>query len=207
MTDAIGSHQRNVQTARHFHRGLIAGFFFTVVVTLQFHIDVVAAENSGKAVQCFASRAVFQTACQRTLFATRETHQAFGKLFEVSRRRGWFVSRLCVLRTRAQFHARDQATQIPVTGLRFHQQQVPAAIHRGNFGTHVRLNAEFLCCGMKTCRAIDTIDIGKRHGGRTGGCADGRIINGSTGAAQEAESRACVKFNVLSHQSRGFHQS
>src|SRR6185437_5575882 len=116
VRDAIGRKQGQTQFARNLHRGLIARFFFTAEMPLQFDIDIVATKNVAESLDAFHSArdsSMDERMRQRSFFAARKTDKANGFLRNFLGRDRTF-SFAC-----AQFHVSDKAAKILVACARF----------------------------------------------------------------------------------------
>src|ERR1700730_5608473 len=144
MTDAIGREQGQAQCLCNSERRLIAHFFFTAKVPLQFDIDILATEyftelahTGGRAFDS----ALSERMRERSFFASRKANKPcslFGDLF--GRHVAFALSG-------TQFHARDQAAKILVSPARFYEQWITPAGTGCNFGADVGSNGN-LCCGQ-----------------------------------------------------------
>src|SRR5438045_170361 len=79
VTDAIGGQQRELQTPRNSNQGMIACFFITIEVTLQFNIDIVSAENVHEFLcdpVCALRVSVVNSILQWPIFSSSQAHQS-----------------------------------------------------------------------------------------------------------------------------------
>ena len=109
-------------------RRAVARLLLAVVMALQLCVYVALTEDRE---QAFVN-------------VRREADQAlgeFGQLIESGRALAFFG---------AQFHAGDQAAQVPVPRTRFHQQRIGNAVGAGDLRTDVRAHARLLGGHVKT---------------------------------------------------------
>src|SRR5882724_3903039 len=82
---AVGGQQRKMQTAREFNRDLVAAFFFNGKVTLQFDVNILAAENGAQLLQtfpCAISSASAECIRKRAFVSTGKTNQSAARAFQ-----------------------------------------------------------------------------------------------------------------------------
>ena len=168
VANAIGGHQRNAQPPRLFDDGLVAGFLVAVHVPLQFGIEMPLAEN----------------ARQRFIDIRRNANQPVRKLSDLFQSGG-----ACAF-FGAQFHACNQAAQVPIALAVFAQQRIALAVRARDFGADVRAHPRNFRRHMKTRRPIDAIPVEQRHGRNAQIGASGNQILGHRRPLQKTKSRS-----------------
>src|SRR5215831_2424932 len=174
---------------------LVDGFFFTIVVALEFDIYVLIAKPIQEPLEYRAAIVGRNGFRQRTVFAARQTNQptSMGGQFI-------FCDRAFTLRG-TEFHARHQTAEVLVALASFDEQRIAHAGCRSHFGADVGLDAGFFSREMESWRAVNAITIEERHcrhtvfGARTG------EFFGQSSAIEEAESGRSVEFNIWCAQS------
>src|SRR5208282_897793 len=79
VADSIGGQQRKIQRAGNSNRGTVAGFFFTLEMTLQFDIDVARPKDCDQLIDAppgFFDATLPQSSRQRPFHAAREADEA-----------------------------------------------------------------------------------------------------------------------------------
>jgi hypothetical protein len=156
MTDSIGREQGQVQCLGDFERRLIAHFFFSAKVPLQFDIDILATEyftESAHACGRAFDSALSERMCERPFFASRKANKPpslFGN---------FFGRHVAFALSGAQFHARDQAAKILVSHARFYEQWITPAETGCNFGADVSSNGNFCCGKVETGSAVNAVAV------------------------------------------------
>ena len=113
IADAIGRQQRELQRAGNFDGGAVARFLLAMKMALQFHIDIVVAENAGQAFHRaprFFHAALSQRSGERAVIAAGEADQPAGMFLQLILADSAFAF-LC-----AQLHFCDQAAEVLVAG-------------------------------------------------------------------------------------------
>jgi len=124
MAHRIGGHERQRQFARDLPRRLIARFFLAAEMPLQFDIDVLATEEIAKLpdrLRRLRYSALHKRMRQRPFFAAGKANQAGRAAGEV------FRSDLALAFFRMQFHVRNQAAKILISGAALYEQWVAPA--------------------------------------------------------------------------------
>ena len=161
VTDAIGRQQRQIQFSRNLHSRLIARFLFTAQMSLQFHINILAAKKFAQlphAGDSMVDSSTCQGMRQRPFLAAGQADQPLRSL-------GDFGSgNITFALGRAQFHPGDEPAKILISLARGHQQRIAPALRGGDFRADMRANGTFFRGQIKTRRAIDSVAIEQRHG-------------------------------------------
>src|SRR5947209_1620683 len=115
VADAIRGEQRQLVCSGECGGGLIALFFFTEEMALQFNEDMVYAEDvheTFEAALCGVNASVAESSGERALLISGEQHESFGVLSEL-------IERCCAesFFDFARFVLRDEAAEIAVSSL------------------------------------------------------------------------------------------
>jgi hypothetical protein len=114
IADAVGGEDRKMQVAGDFEGDAVAGFFFAMIVALQFDVDVVVSEDAGEAIDHamgFGGASFFERGGERAFIASGEADEAGGMMFEFVLEDGAFFFALG-----AQLHAGDELAEVLIAG-------------------------------------------------------------------------------------------
>src|SRR5580658_8228954 len=98
MTDSICCSKRDLHTSRERDNSPVAGLFIAVPMTLDFRIDIPAAEGADQTVQTFAAISFSDRERQWSITVAGETDEALGELGDLLGRRGGFLAGLRMFR-------------------------------------------------------------------------------------------------------------
>ena len=174
----VGGDDGDAEAARALNDRLVLRLFLAVVMALQFGAESVLAED-------------IEQARIGVRGETDQPAREFGKFLKSG---GAFALR------RAQFHAGDEAAEVPVAFAGSGQQGVGAAVGAGDFAADVGAHTGLLGCHVETRRAVDAVTVQQRHGGHVevGACA-GKVFR-HAGAFEETEGGPRVEFDELHHR-------
>jgi len=167
--NAIRRYRRQSQPICHRQQYLIASLFRTLLMPLQFDVEILPTEYLSKLCETLLSNlhaVVRKPSSQWTIFTASQADQPLRELAEIVER-----CRTFCLRRLTHLEARDQLTQILITDLRSTEQNNArwiaglrrTPIAHGNLRANVRSNAEALRRRMKARGTVDTVAIGDRH--------------------------------------------
>ena len=121
IVHAIGREQRQVQSFRDLDRNPVSIFFIAMKMPLQFDVNIRLAKYFRQSLHCFESRlrSIFrERRGQRSFISTSQANQTIGVLNKIrTRRAGSFFA------PNPQFHFRNQAAEILISGARGNQQR------------------------------------------------------------------------------------
>ena len=183
--------------------GLIASFFGTIGVALEFDIDIFAAEDFGELVKersGVGDASLGECVGERTGFVSGKADEACGAIFQFVERgdRGgafW----------RAELGGGDQSAEILISGASCSEERVVGGLVAfifsfvfgdSEFGSDVRFDFGVLGGEVETWRSVEAVVVEEGYGWHAvvGASADEGFGQGS--AFQKAESRAGVEFDI-----------
>ena len=170
----VGGDERDAETAGALDYLLVVRLFLAVVMALQFGAKSVLAEDIEQALVGMRGE-------------TDQPVREFGEFLQGGRA---FALR------RAQFHAGDQAAEVPVAFAGSGQQGIGASVGAGDFAADVCPHAGLFGRHVESWRTVDAIAVQQRHGGHVQACACAGKLFRHAGAFQKAEGGARVQFDV-----------
>src|SRR5438105_7929376 len=157
VTNTVGRHERQPERFGKYHRLLIDRFFFAIVMTLQFDIDVFATKDVDQSIESFTAAFIRNGSGEWTVLATREADETAGVLSDLIFRDCAFTLR------RAEFHASQEPAKILVTLARFGEERIANACCGSDFSADMRLETGFLRSEIKSRRAVNAVAVEKGH--------------------------------------------
>ena len=133
-------------------------------MALQLDKNVIVTVDREQTFQNLRSASLLKAARQGAFLSSRQTQQSFGEFGQVVKHGPRLAAGLGMLGAGTEFTAGNQPAEVLITLPGLAKQRVSAIIAR-HLGANMSLDALFLRCTVKTHRAVDAIDIGKRHGG------------------------------------------
>src|SRR6185312_2186555 len=213
IADAVSGEDGQSKAFRDTNRSLVASFFRAIAVSLQLHVNVMAAEDVDElshALPACGFSAGMQRGSEWTFFSAGQADEAAVKFSKIVQAGGSFrFARL------AHLEPRDELAQVLVAGLRFAQQRQAHRIVRvlmrqpcrrlktlpkiadRNLRANVGLYTVFLCGGVESGRAIKAIAVQQCHCRHVGFDRRANQAFRLRSSFEEAEGAGCVQFDIL----------